>query len=70
MNETPKVLKSFVMDGWESFNFILATQWAFPNGLGFTETDGPETIVLTIFILREMSSPSFCQGIKLFGRKL
>ena len=38
-------------------------QWAFADGLGFNLKADPETVGLTILILRQVVSPSLCQGI-------
>ena len=45
------------------FNVGQAKQWAFADGLGVNLKADPETIGLAILILRQVASPSLCQGI-------
>ena len=44
------------------FNVGRATQWDFADGLGINSKADPETIGLTILILRQVPRPSLCQG--------
>ena len=47
------------------FNVGQAKQWAFADGLGVNLKADPETIGLAILILRQVASPSLCQGISI-----
>ena len=44
------------------FSVGRATQWPFGDGLGVNPKVDPETIGLTILILRQVARPSFSQG--------
>ena len=45
------------------FNIGRATHWAIADGLGVNPKADPETIGLTILILKEVERPSLCQDI-------